>query len=179
MAVVSEDGTGIEGAEIYGVVEDLDTYWDARSHDAFSAAWSGLNSAQKEGCAREATTWLDANFGNQYRGQRKSYSQGLMWPRHDGLDEDGVEIALTDINGAELPSLPVQLKTAVAELVKDVQAGAISKESSQAAVKSVKVGDVATEFAEGASASVSISNRIGLILSPVLSSPGGGSWDWR
>ena len=106
MSLTSETGAGITGAESYASIAQIDAYWTNRPHHSLAATWAAASTANKEGAAREATGYLDATYGPFYRGQRRSYIQGLEWPRAFAKDE----------NEASLKDLPDQLVWATAEL---------------------------------------------------------------
>jgi hypothetical protein len=124
VALTVEDGTGVSGAESYAAVAFIDAYWAARPQSPFAAAWAAAETVNKEGAAREATAYIEATWGSFFRGTRKSYDQGLSFPRNGDLDTDDADddgsttdyLPLTDANGVELPPLPPQLPQAVAEL---------------------------------------------------------------
>jgi hypothetical protein len=106
VSLTVEDGTGVAGADSYATQAWIDGYWTARPHLALSSTWTAATSDNKDGAAREATAYLDAAFGNFYRGKRRGYVQGLLWPRTDAKDEQGYP----------LPDLPDALLAAEAEL---------------------------------------------------------------
>lgn len=142
MAITVEDGTGIASAESYVSVADADTYWGNRTHTAFYTAWDAATTATKEGALREASAYLDATWGQYYRGQRRGYVQGLMWPRSDALDNAGYP----------LPDLPPEIVAATNELAgRAISARLASDEAKGGKVKRQKVGDIEREFFEGAS----------------------------
>jgi hypothetical protein len=106
MSLTTEDGTGVSGAESYATVAQIDAYWGGRTHKTEAATWAAGTTAKKEGAAREATAFLDAQFGPYYLGSRSGYLQGLLWPR----------VGTEDAAGYALPDLPPMLVAAVAEL---------------------------------------------------------------
>lgn len=175
MALIVETGSGVQGAESYASVAFIDTYWAARTHDANAAAWAALTTAQKEGSAREATSYLDSVYGSYYKGIRRGYVQGLLWPRDKALDEAGYP----------LPDLPDDLKRATAELAVRASSSRLSPDAARDnLVKRIKkkVGplETETEYADGASTQTRYGSVEGF-LAGLLAVPGGagsGSWFW-
>jgi hypothetical protein len=175
MSLIVEDGTGIQGAESYATVAYVTAYWAARTNDSNATIWAALNDdGKKEGSLRAATSYLDATWGVMYKGKRRGWVQGLLWPRSGALDNDGYE----------LPALPDELKRAVAELAVRASAGPLAPDVAHGdAVKSEskKVGplEVSTTYVDGASTKVRYGIVEGLIASLLTISPGSaGSWDW-
>lgn len=177
MALVVEDGSGVVGAESYAAIAQIDAYWAARTHKEMASVWSALATAKKEGAAREATAFLDARYGDRYRGVRKTAEQGLLWPRVG--DDGGVVL---DADGLPLPALPTQLVSAAAEFAVRTASGEIAPDVPvEGVVKQTKVGDVQVTFQDATNGSVSTLNRsIGFIdglMRPLLRADA--SWPWR
>ena len=136
-----EDGTGVNGADSYCTTAYIDTYWGNRPQLAFSTAWLALDQAHKDGCAREATAYLDAMFGPYYRGRRRGFVQGLFWPRSDALD----------IEGYPLPDLPPNLMMAVAELAARAASAPLADDLDRGGdVRTLKAGSVEITYAPDA-----------------------------
>ena len=178
MALVVETGAGVVGAESYASVATIDAYWAARSHKGSAAIWAALDPAKKEGATREATAYLDARYGERYRGVRQGAAQGLLWPR-DG--DDGGDVL--DPDGLPLPDLPTQLQSAIAEFAVRAASGEIAPDgTSGGAVKSHKVGDVQVTFqdaSEGGDVGV-LERSIGFVdglMRPLLRADA--LWPWR
>lgn len=173
MALTVEDGTGVQGAVSYATTAYIDTYWTERTQDSQAATWAAATTPHKEGAAREATAFLDAQYGAYYKGIRKGYVQGLLWPRSDALDDAGYP----------LPAIPEELKKAVAELAVRALSARLSPDAEhENAVKRVKkkVGPIETEteYADGASTA----KRYGVVNGLMAGLVGGGgnspSWAW-
>ncbi len=178
MTLSVESGIGVQGAEAYASIATIGAYWTKRSHMALATTWSAATDAQKEGAAREASTYLDATFGAFYRGARRGRVQGLMWPRSDAKEEAGYD----------LPGLPSEIVTATCELAaralsaplaSDVDLGARVKSQTK------KVGPIekTTEYFDGGSEVTKTSyGMVSLMLAPVLngSQPGApnANWSW-
>lgn len=106
MALTVEDGTGVVGADSYASLSFANAYWANRPHSSSSTTWSGATDVNKEGALREATSYLDAVYGQAYRGYRRGNLQGLQWPRTNALDDAGWP----------LPDLPMEIQWATVEL---------------------------------------------------------------
>lgn len=170
--IIGESGAGVTGAEAYGAdpVALVDAYWASRTNDPLSASWSDVSNttAKKEGAIRSATAYLDATYGAFYIGVRKTQTQGLLWPRVAGKDDDGNLIPLTDALGTEIPALPPQLIAATSELAARATTGALVRDADRGGqVKRKKIGPIETEYMDGAPADKSFGVVAG-ILDPIL-----------
>lgn len=136
MSLTVEDGTGVQSAESYATVALADAYWAARTHSPHYTTWSAVSNttAKKEGALREATAYIDATWGAYYRGQRRGYVQGLLWPRTDAKDEADYP----------LPDLPAQLQAAAVELAARAVSAALATDDTQTDIKAEtkKVGPI-------------------------------------
>lgn len=163
MPLIVEDGTGLAGAESYFAAATADSYWAARPQDPNSGVWAGADTDRKEGAAREATDYLDANWGSLFPGARRTTTQGRLWPRVDrGLTAlsdcyptvEALEVAqaLTDrpllgADGLELAGLPRQIIQAAIELAaRAVVAPLAADTSSLGWIKRERVGPLETEY---------------------------------
>jgi len=171
MALTVEDGTGIVGAESYVSVADADNYWGNRTHTSFYTTWNAATTAEKEGTLREAAGYLDARYGEYYRGLRKGTLQGLQWPRAEAFDKAGYP----------LPDLPQEIINANSELASRALSAVLSADAARGgAVKKNKVeGAVEQEFFEGATSETKY-GQIENMLAPVLDgTQRGGTWAWE
>lgn len=178
MVLIVEDGTGVVGAESYVSVSAADTYWGNRTQLSASATWTAATTAVKEGALREATDFLDAQYGPFYRGIRRGYVQSLLWPRSNAKDDAGYD----------LPALPSALQDAVCQLAaRAVSAPLASDLERGGTVKRLKekIGQIEVETEYDASASPQPTyGVVAGLLAPVLngSQPGsaqGATWHWR
>lgn len=177
MALTVEDGTGIQDADSYVSSNDADTYWGNRQHNALYTTWNAASPTQKEGALREATSYIDGIFGPYFRGIRRGYVQGLLWPRSSAYDAAGYE----------LPGLPQEIIMATAELAARALSSALASDDAHGgAVKrqrdKVDVIETETEYFDGAPTHT----RYGIvsgILDPVLNGSQPDSqkieWNWR
>lgn len=132
MALTTEDGTGLAGAESYLSVADADTYWSNRG----DATWAAATTANKEESLRRATQYLDATFN--WIGGILLTTQALGWPRSGAWDRE--ERDLSD-------QVPTLVEQATAELAKEALSGALVSTVSRGdqAIR-VKAGSVEVEF---------------------------------
>lgn len=181
MALTVETGSGVAGADAYVTLAAAAAYWAARPHMTASASWAASTDANREGAIREATAWIDREFGQRFVGRRVSASQALAWPRETGeTDTAGDEVPLEDADGHEIEGLPVCVVTAACEVAAQALAGALVSAARTDGVKVSRVGDVSTEFFDGGGAASSARKAIGNILAPVMDGEGGAvSWRWR
>lgn len=174
MSLTVEDGTGISGADAYVSRAACLAYWANRPQLAFSATVAAAAVTDVDGAIREATTFLDATYGPFYRGVRRGYIQGLLWPRAAAYDDAAYP----------LPGLPPELVTATCELAAraisaplsaDVERGGqVKRERDTAGPVSTE-----TEWADGATPETKYGFVAG-ILAPILTGlPGMASWLWK
>ena len=164
MSLVVEDGTGVSGAESYASTAYIDTYWTDRPQNAFAATWSAATTANKEGAAREASSYIDATWGPYYRGVRRGWVQGLLWPRSDAMDEGNV----LGKPAYPLPDMPDCLRVAVAELAVRALSKSLAQDLARGGmIKTLKAGSVDIEYADGAPAQKTY-GLIGNTLAPIL-----------
>lgn len=83
MALVVEDGTGIDNADSFVTLEATDAFWTARNN----AEWSGASPQAKEAALRAAADYLA--FAFDWPGQPRSSTQSLCWPRSSAYDRTG------------------------------------------------------------------------------------------
>jgi len=83
---VVEDGTGKSDANSYVSIADADQY--DLDHNADAVWGAPLSDALKQKALRLATQYLDAVYGDRWKGYSANTDQALDWPRADVLDED-------------------------------------------------------------------------------------------
>lgn len=106
MSLIVEDGTGVASAACYATIAFKIAYFTARPQLTISATFLAADTSEQEGSSREAADFLDAQWGSYYRGVRRGFVQGRLWPRTDALDDAGYP----------LPDLPIELQNAECEL---------------------------------------------------------------
>lgn len=104
MPLIAEDGTGVENANSYATVQQGDDYHAARLR---SETWTAADQPTKEAALQQASAYLDAV--TIWRGQRKTASQSLAFPRY-GLTIEGLELPHDEI--------PKQVVEATCELAR-------------------------------------------------------------
>lgn len=79
MALITEDGTGLDDAESYVSVADCTTY----AANFGRTGWSALTvtDSQREAALRKATAYIDSRY--RFVGQPLTDTQALEWPRYD------------------------------------------------------------------------------------------------
>ena len=126
MALIVEDGSGLDDAESYVSVADAGTYCTAHG----LSAWTGAD-AVKESALRNATQYLDATY--RFKGYRVAEHQALMWPR-SGVMFDGYTLAYD--------AIPTMLKTACIELAIKAISGSLIVDPDPQYVTDVQVGPI-------------------------------------
>lgn len=163
MALLVEDGSGISGADAYASRAAVLAYWVNRPHDTKAATVAAADVNDLDGAIREATDFADANWGPYYRGVRRGYVQGKLFPRTGAKDDAGYP----------LPDLPPELVAAVCELAAravtsplaaDIDTGARVKSQTK------KVGPLekSTEYFDGGAAPQTAYGAVDNILAPLL-----------
>lgn len=114
MALEVEDGTGKDDAESYVSVAEVDAYFLARGVSWNELPASPDPTASKEAFLRRATDYIDAKYGDLFKGVRTNDTQALYWPR-SYVYLDGVLLEDT--------TLPTALKRATFEAAKVIGLG--------------------------------------------------------
>lgn len=86
---VVETGEGLADANAYCDVAFATAYLDCFGSPA---VWTGATSATKQNALREATRYLDSNFGTRWVGTRANENQALDWPRWGAIASSGFPI---------------------------------------------------------------------------------------
>lgn len=177
MPLTVEDGSGITGADAYCARAVVDTYWSNRPHDPLAATWAAeSDTSRQDGAIREASAFIDAEFGLFYRGSKLSGAQGLLFPRADAEDERGYPIT----------GVPGELIKATCELAGRALTSRLREDVDRTGyIKSVstKLGPMAESYTyggEGSAAKKSYGFVVG-ILAPILSGAqpdAPARWEW-
>ena len=104
MAFLVEDGSGLELANGYVSL----AYTDTHHTDRGNTLWDNITDIEKTSTIIRASDYIDKRFGRRFRGERKTKSQGLEWPRHSAFDDDFFLLSGVD-------DIPRQLEKATAE----------------------------------------------------------------
>lgn len=139
MALVVEDGTGLETANSYVSLVDCDTYHSDRGN----TSWTGEDAA-KEAALIRATQYLDMHYRSRFLGYRYSEEQALEWPRYDAEDDNGYYLD---------NEIPKELEQATCELALRALSGELLEDQDRGgAVRRVRIGEIETEYSESAPA---------------------------
>lgn len=136
MALITEDGSIVAGAESLVSVTDADLYFSNRGN----AVWAALIEAQKEQNLRKATDYIGQVYRMRWAGSRVSSLQNLDWPRAYVPREDlkGASIENLDFNGGIYfypnDEVPTEVKNACAELALKAASGELLPDLGQGVV---------------------------------------------
>lgn len=137
MVFTVEDGTGLEDANAYCEVAFASDYASLRGLE-----FDG-DVADQQAALVKASDYIDARF--EFRGSKKTYAQGLSWPRTGASDRS---------EGVTIPDnvVPKVLKRAVAELAIKVLAGTalIEDLARGGKVVSQSVGEISVTYSQDA-----------------------------
>jgi hypothetical protein len=120
--MIVEDGTGKSDANSYVSVAFADAYFAARN----GAAWALLGTPAKQANLIQATDYIEATYGQSFKGQKATAVQALAWPRKYVVI-DGFDVASNHI--------PPVLMNAVCELALKVQDGPLVEDQKQRVAK--------------------------------------------
>lgn len=165
MALIVEDGTGLDNAESYLSVADATTYHTKMGN---AAAWAAVGAeAVQEAMLRRATNYLRSRYYAMWSGEPVAPFQRLDWPRWGVPSRDGY-------NAIPSNSVPEDIKAACAELALKAVSGDLLPDISQS-VKREKVGPIEVEYDQYSPSSPAYQS-IDAMLAPFLlpgSQPGG------
>lgn len=136
MALITEDGTGVAGAESYITVAAADTYFTDRG----DTVWTALAVPAKEAALRKGTDYMEGAFRSRWKGRRVLSTQALSWPRYSVV-----------VDGILQPSniVPATVARACAELALRASAAPLAPDLG-AQVKQETVGPISVTYADGA-----------------------------
>jgi hypothetical protein len=103
MSLITEDGSGVVGADSYTTIAYASSYHTAMGN----STWANRPDLH-EVAIRNATSVTDQRYGPTYRGDMVSDDQSLLYPRTQFVDGNGRTIAAQ--------SMPTALMDAIAEL---------------------------------------------------------------
>jgi hypothetical protein len=119
MAFTVEDGTVVTGANAYITVAQYRTHHTDRGRAAADSD-TGQGDTAVQAAIIQATDYVDKRFGRRFRGDRRTSSQELEWPRTDAWSDDGYtlgDIPKALVKGvAEYAWLQILLATDLAPL---------------------------------------------------------------
>lgn len=166
MAIVLEDGTGVEGANSYASVADADEYFSDRG----STTWSAGTPTTKAEALIRATAAIDATYGNRFTGYRSNgRDQELQWPRTQAYDQESYLLP-----SDEVPTEVVKatFEASVRELAEPGSMAPDLERGGQ--VKSLKAGSVAIEYGDNADATTTYTLIDGILSGLLVTGDGGG-----
>lgn len=126
MALIVEDGTGLEDAEAYASVATADAYASAMG----LSAWAAAATATKEIALRRATQYIDSRY--TFRGHALTDTQALEWPREEYQ---------WPVRAVVNACCELAVRALAGPLVADIEAGSVKRE---------QVGPIETEYFEQA-----------------------------
>ncbi len=134
MAIVVEDGTGLANADAALSVAEADAYHAQQG----SSTWAAHTTQEKESAIIKATSYGIVVYDGWWRGQPKTTTQSLPWPRLYAFNNDGIEISSS--------SLPRGYKYFTAEIAGKIIEGEVvlpdETDASSLAEYSIKVGPI-------------------------------------
>ena len=155
MALITEDGSGMETAESLCSVATANTYHAKRG--VADSDWADLDLPVREGLLRKATDYMQSHYGNRWRGVRVTRTQALDWPRAYVVRNE--ECALTS-NGDDLywpdDEIPVVVANACAELALRANSADLMPDVGRQTIEET-VGPITTRYAAGARESTAYS----------------------
>lgn len=136
MALIVENGTGLDNAESYLSVADATAYHTKMGN---AVAWDAVGvEAVQEAMLRRATNYLRSRYYSMWAGTPIAPFQRLDWPRWGVPTWDGYNAVASD-------SVPEDIKAACAELALKAASGDLMPDTSQT-VKREKVGPLEVEY---------------------------------
>ena len=167
MSLVTEDGTGLAGAESFCSVSFADTHL---GNFGFTL-WATLSTNEKEQALRRATHYMQQIYRLRWAGQRRTNTQALDWPRSYVPKKDAP--GFYSVWASEYPDdeVPAEVMQACAKLAYKAAAGDLSPDIAQAKTR-VKVGPIETEYAPG-SIQYTRYREIDNLLNPLLKTGSG------
>lgn len=90
MSLIVETGSGLTNANSYISVADADTYVADHGNES---VWTAATTAQKEAALRNATQYIDLQYGSKFKSSKTNIDSGsrqaLQFPRIAVTDDDG------------------------------------------------------------------------------------------
>ena len=85
VTLVVEDGSGVDNANAYGALADVNTYHSDRNNTYWAAV---ATDDLRRACIIRASDFIDKRFKVRFRGYRLTVEQALAWPRLNAYDND-------------------------------------------------------------------------------------------
>lgn len=132
MALIVEDGTGLENSDSYISVLDADAYLAMYGSPD---SWTTASEATKQVALRNATRYLDSAI--RWPSKKLSTEQSLQWPREP----------FYDLNGNYVEDIPKEIPEVTAELAAIHLDDNLYTLNSSFGVRSESWGDSSVEYA--------------------------------
>lgn len=163
MALITENGSIVAGAESLCSVADSNTYHRAIGNEA---AWYDKDVDVKERALRNATIFMRQVYRSRWDGARVSSLQALDWPRY-GICVDGFPVLSTTI--------PDDVKRACAELALRSLDGPLlpDLDTGNNQIKKDKTGPLETEYFENNTDAKARFPGVDAMLAPYFGTAGG------
>ena len=145
MALVTEDGTGKSNADAYVTLAECDAYHTNLGNSGWEIITGAVsNEAERENAIKKATAFIDARYGNRFKGVRSTAEQALLFPRYGISDNDGYV----------LENVPIAVKRATCEAALRILVGIdlMPDLDRGGKVISETVGPISTTYSSGAPA---------------------------
>ena len=158
MAIIVEDGTGLNNADSMLSVADADTLLTNRN----SPYWDAATTAQKEESLVASSDYLNQENRFSWKGTKLNYDQLQSWPRS----------GVTETHGHAVPSdeVPWRVEQAIVYIAERYLSGAdLNPDLPISEIKRAKLDVLETEFFEPQS-SFSVIQTVEGIVDPLLRS---------
>ena len=145
MSLIVEDGTGKSNADAYVTLAECDAYHaNLGNSDWLIDAEDAANVAGRENAIKKATAFIDARYGNRFKGVKSTAEQALLFPRYGISDNDGYV----------LENVPIAVKRATCEAALRILVGIdlMPDLDRGGKVISETVGPISTTYSSGAPA---------------------------
>lgn len=139
MSLIVETGAGLSTAESYISVADADAYFAARNLTLWADA--GFTTAEKEGCLRRATDYMEQQYRERWTGERRTTTQALSWPR--------IDVPWLLGNYFPIDAVPAEVSRACAELAWRAAFGELTPDAGPQVTQET-VGPITVQYAPGA-----------------------------
>jgi hypothetical protein len=164
MALIVENGSGLENAESYASVAFADAYFSAR---AKGDAWDAVD--DKEAMLRLATEHMLQRYRLRWAGARRYQTQALDWPR--------INVPMKDLDDGEFEtyypndSVPPEVQKACCELAIRAASASLMEDLGREVLSESVAGAVSVTYAQGSGRQVKHA-AVDAMLSPYLTSSG-------
>lgn len=156
--MIVEDGSIVADANSYVDI----TYADAHFASRRTTSWANLTLEEKEGALINATDFIEATYGMNFKGELVSPGvQPLSWPRSGVFITTNYEIPDTEI--------PKRLKDAVCDLALKVSAGTELMADQDRIILKEKIDVIETTYQQGSDPATRFV-KASRLLSPLLAS---------